>query len=91
MHLPGTPWAVVCSALRQILSGLLQVPEISGADARDFGDFLHGLTLTDCGHRFEFDIFSRCVSGCLGGALTLSRQLDGGDLVHEPHVPIRVG
>lgn len=91
MHLPGIQRAVVRSALRQILSGLLQVPEVSGADARDFGDFLHRLTLTDCGHGFEFDIYSRCVSGCLGGALTLRRQLDGRNLVHEPHVPIRVG
>ncbi|WP_367573237.1 IS5 family transposase [Streptomyces globisporus] len=90
VRLPGIRWAVVRSALRQILGGLLQVPEISGADARDFGDFLHRLTLTDCGHGLEFNIYSRCVSGCLGGALTLSRQLDGGNLVHEPHIPIRV-
>lgn len=83
MHLPGIRWAVVRSALGQILSGgPLQVPEISGANARDFGDLLHRLTLTDCGHGFEFDIYSRCVSSCLGGALTLSRQLHGRDLVH---------
>ncbi len=91
MHLPGIRWAVVCSALRQILGNLLQVPEISGADARDFGDFLHRLTLTDCGHGLKFDIFSRCVSGCLGGALTLSRQFDGGNLVHDLMLPYEWG